>query len=126
MTRTLLRLGLLLVGNAIGLWVASLLLDDVSVGGTAFVVAVAIFTVLEFILQPVISKTTEDHAPILQSASALITTFLALVITALVSDGLRIDGVLTWVLATLIVWFVTMIAGVLLVKLFLRDQPAKK
>ena len=34
MVRSLIRLGLTLLGNALGLWVASLVLDDMDVGGT--------------------------------------------------------------------------------------------
>lgn len=41
----MIRLGPLLVGNAIGLWIASLILnDDMRFSGLAFVLAVAIFT----------------------------------------------------------------------------------
>ena len=41
-------------------------------------------------------------------------TFLALAITDMVSSGLDIKGVLTWILATLIVWLVTLIGMVLI------------
>lgn len=120
--RILIRLGLTLGGNALGLWIASLLLDKVSISGGAFIIAVVIFTVLEAVLLPFIAKTTEDNAPILHSLSALITTFAALLITVLVSDGLSVDGTLTWVLATVIVWLATMIAGVVLTKLLLPEK----
>ena len=43
MIRMLIRIGIALLGNALGLWVASLVLDDMSVSGTAFLIAVAIF-----------------------------------------------------------------------------------
>lgn len=124
MTRSLIRLVLVLVGNALGLWVAALVLDDVSVSGAAFIVAVVIFTVLEFVLQPLVVKLAEDHAPALERVTSLITTFVALVLTAILSEGLEVDGVLAWVLATLIVWLATMIAGFVLGRLFLRDEPA--
>ena len=62
---------------------------------------------------------------LLQSASALIATFLSLVITVLVSDGLNIEGAFTWVIATVLVWLLTMVAGVLLAKLLLKDAPSK-
>lgn len=124
MTRSLIRLVLVLVGNALGLWIAALVLDDVSVSGAAFIVAVVIFTVLEFVLQPLVVKLAEDHAPALERVTSLITTFVALVLTAILSEGLEVDGVLAWVLATLIVWLATMIAGFVLGRLFLRDEPA--
>lgn len=114
MIRLLLRTVLALLGNALGLWVASLLLDDMSVSGAAFVVAVVIFTVLTAVLQPLVTKVAVQNAPALQGSSALVTTLLALVITDLVSDGLSISGLTTWVLATIIVWLATMLASVLL------------
>ena len=46
----------------------------------------------------------------------------SLVLTALISDGLTIDGIGTWILATVIVWLTTMIAGVVLPRLFLDDS----
>jgi hypothetical protein len=78
------------------------------------VLAEVIFTVLTVVLQPLITKTAMQSAPALQGSSALVTTFLALVITDLVSDGLSIGGLITWVLATVIIWLVTMLAAVLL------------
>lgn len=114
MIRLLLRTVLALLGNALGLWIASLVLDDMSISGTAFVLAVVIFTVLTAVLQPLITKTAMQSAPALQGSSALVTTLLALVITDLVSDGLSISGLSTWLLATIIVWLATMLASVLL------------
>ena len=112
--RLLLRTVLALLGSALGLWIASLILDDMSVSGAAFVLAVVIFTELTAVLQPLITKIAVQNAPALQGSSALVTTLAALVITDLVSDGLSISGAMTWVLATIIVWFATMIAAVLL------------
>lgn len=114
MIRFLLRIVLALLGNALGLWIASLVLDDMSIRGTAFVLAVVIFTVLTAVLQPLITKIAMQNAPALQGSSALVTTLLALVITDLVSDGLSISGAITWLLATIIVWLATMLAAVLL------------
>ena len=126
MVRLLIRIGLSLLGNALGLWVASLILDDMSVSGTAFVIAVVIFTVLTVVIQPLITKTAMQNAPALQGSSALVTTFLALLITELVSDGLAITGLSTWILATVIVWFFTMIAAWLLPVFILKEARDDK
>jgi hypothetical protein len=45
-----------------------------------------------------------------------------LLITDVVSDGLSIEGVGTWLLATVIVWLGTLLAGVILVRLFLEER----
>lgn len=125
MTRSLIRVGLSLAGNAIGLLLAAIILDKMEIDGAAFVIAVVIFTVLTAVLEPFVSKVVEERSGLLQSASALIATFLSLVITVLVSDGLNIDGAFTWMIATVLVWLLTMVAGVLLAKLLLKDAPSK-
>ena len=99
---------------------------SVSISGTAFIIAVVIFTVLEVIIQPLVTKMALKNAEALQGSSALITTLIALLITALVSDGLSIDGIGDWVLATVIVWLVTLLAGVLLPMFFLKEAAEKK
>ena len=118
----MIRLGLLLVGNAIGLWIASLILDDdMRLSGIAFVLAVAIFTVFVAVLEPLVAKAAERWADFLGGASALIATGLALILTSVLSDGLSIDGIGTWVLATLIVWAAAAAIGLVLVRAFARD-----
>lgn len=125
MIRFLLRTVLALLGNALGLWVASLVLgDDMNITGAAFVLAVVIFTVLTAVLQPLVTKIAVQNAPALQGSSALVTTFLGLVLTVLISDGLSIDGALTWVLATVIVWLGALLAGVLLPMFLFKQQLA--
>ncbi len=117
----LIRLGLLLAGNAVGLWITSLILDGMDLSGVAFVIAVAIFTVMVAVLEPLVSKAAEKWADFLGGASALIATGLALILTSAFSDGLSIDGIGTWVLATLIVWAAAAIVGIVLVRAFARD-----
>ncbi len=126
MIRALIRIGLSLAGSAIGLWIASIVLDDMSISGTAFLIAVVIFTVLTAVLQPLVSKVAEKNAPALESASALISTFLALVITTLVSDGLSIEGAAAWILATVLVWLFSLIAGVVLVRFVVKDTANRR
>ncbi|MGB9347879.1 MAG: phage holin family protein [Ilumatobacteraceae bacterium] len=121
MIRLLLRIVISLLGNALGLWVASLILDDMSLSASGFVIAVVIFTVLTAVLQPLITKMAVQNAPALQGSSALVTTFLSLVITTLLTDGLSIDGVSTWIFATVIVWFFTMIAAWILPIFLLKE-----
>jgi len=122
MVRTLIKVGLTIAGNAIGLLVAAVLLDDVNLDGAAFILAVVIFTVAELILEPLIEKMVTEHAERLRIFTSLVTTFLALLVTDLISDGLDIEGATTWLLATVIVWAGTLLAGVILLRLFLKDR----
>jgi uncharacterized membrane protein YvlD (DUF360 family) len=45
---------------------------------------------------------------------ALIATLVALIVTDLISDGLNISGVGTWIAATVIVWLASLLAGFIL------------
>ncbi len=121
MIRLLTRLALAVAGNAIGLWLAALLLDDMDIDGVSFVVAVLIFTVLFAVLEPLIQKQALKNVEALQGSSALITTLVALILTDLTSDGLSVSGVGTWILATVIVWLGTIVAGVLLARFVLKQ-----
>ena len=114
------RIGLSLLGNALGLLIAAVVLDDMSVEAAPFVLAVVIFSVLSFILTPAIEKAGEKSTEGLQSLSALISTALALWLTDLISDGVKIAGVGTFLLATVIVWLSTVIIGVILARFVLR------
>ena len=114
MIRMLVSFGISLAASTIGLIAAALILDDVSLDGAAFVVAVAIFTVTTAIMGPFIMKTAIRQAQALLGASALVTTFVGLVVTDLVSDGLSISGADTWLFATLIVWLAGLLAALLI------------
>jgi Mycobacterial 4 TMS phage holin, superfamily IV len=114
MIRFLIRAAIFLVSAAIGLLVAKLTLDDMSIDASAFIGVVVIFAVLQSVLAPFIAKVTARNAPAILGATGLISTFLALLVAEVVSDGFTITGVSTWVLATLIVWIVTMLATLLL------------
>lgn len=50
----------------------------------------------------------------LLGATGLVSTFVALLVAELISDGFTITGADTWLFATLIVWITTMLATLLL------------
>jgi len=114
-----------LVANAVGLLVANAVLDDVSIEGASFLLAVVIFTVVEVVIQPLVTQIAMRHSRALLGSSALIATLIGLVVTTLVSDGLSISGALTWVLATVIVWAAALVAGLILPAIFVKDAVAK-
>jgi hypothetical protein len=105
---------LALIGNAIGLIVAAAVLEDMTLSGAAFVVEVVIFTLTYVIVQPLAVKMTLRQSSTLAGGSALLATLVALIVADVLSDGMSITGVATWLLATLIVWLVSVIAGALL------------
>ena len=76
--------------------------------GVVLGAALLVFTVVEVVIQPLIIQMSLKHARALSGSSALLASFVALVITVWLTDGLRIDGATTWLLATVIVWLATL------------------
>jgi putative membrane protein len=109
-----------LVANAVGLLVAAAVLDDMSLDGAAFVIAVAIFTAAEVLIRPLLTQMAVKRSSALVGSTALVATLVGLIVTSIVSDGLRIEGALTWVLATVIVWAAALLAGLILPALFVK------
>lgn len=130
MVRLLVSGAIYLAANAVGLLVAAWVLDDMSVDGGAFVTAVLIFTAVEVVARPLFTQIAIKNVGGLVGSTALVATLIGLVITAWLSDGLTIDGALTWVLATVIVWAAALIAGlilpVLLVKRAVGDRATQR
>jgi hypothetical protein len=116
------------IAAAIGLIVAAAILDDMTLDASGFVIALLVFAGVDILAQPLIIKIGWKHASALAGSSALISTFVALVVTTIVSDGLRISGAATWLLATVIVWAASLVAGIVLpvtvFKRWLGRRPA--
>ena len=120
MIRLLIRMVIAVVANAVGLLVAAALLDGMHVNVGSFFVAVLIFTVVFALMQPfLISQFRRGNSAALGGV-ALIATLVALIVTDLLSDGFTIDGVGTWVAATVIVWLGALLAAFILPFLGLR------
>ena len=128
MIRLLVRTAIALVGNAVGLIVAALLLDKMDIDVTSFVVAVVIFTIVLALLQPFIAVQLRRRGSAALGGVALIATFAALLVTDLLSDGFSISGVGTWIFATVIVWVVSLVAVFILpflgLKKYLEERRA--
>lgn len=103
-----------LIANAVGLVVASLVLDDVDLGTSGFLIALAVFTGVAVLIEPLIRQTAMKNVPALLGSTALLATLISLIVTSLVTDSLEIRGAVAWVLATVIVWAVALAARLLL------------
>lgn len=99
--------------NAIALILAALIFDGFKLNASGFVVALVVFALLTALLPWLILKFLVRQAGSLIALSGLIATFLALLITSLFFSGLDIDGVSTWVFATLFIWVVSMFIWVI-------------
>jgi len=120
------RMALSLLANALALLVASVLLTGFAINGLAFVVAVFIFTASTTILEPLITKIATQNAPYLLGGIALVTTFVGLLVTTLITDGLRITGIGTWVMATLITWLATVVGSLILPRFLFKEVLGSK
>lgn len=107
--RLAVRIALAVVANAIALLLAAALLDGVRIDASGFVLAVIVFSLASLIVTPVVAWIVLKRMRALLGVIALVTTFAALLVTELLSDGFEIEGALDWVLATVIVWLATMI-----------------
>lgn len=114
MIRLVVRTVVALLANAIGLIVAAALLDGMSLDAGGFVVAVIVFTVVFALLQPFLVMQFRRAPSALIGGVALIATLVSLIVTVLLTDGLDIDGVGTWIAATVIVWLAAVLAAFIL------------
>ncbi|MGI9367409.1 MAG: phage holin family protein [Ruegeria sp.] len=104
----------LLAGNAVGLLLAAALLPGFSIQPLSLIVVVIVFTLVQVVAEPLITKVGEKNVPALKGGVALVVTFLGLLITELVTSGLTVGGISNLLAATLLVWLGAVIAGVLL------------
>lgn len=126
MLRFLAQTLLIIIGNAIGLVVASWLLSDFVINGFGFAMSIIFFTIAQLILAPFILKMAIKYLPAIRGGIALVTTFIVLVLTAIFTDGLVIAGVVTWVIAPLIIWVCTVLAGIFLPMILFKKMLSRK
>jgi uncharacterized membrane protein YvlD (DUF360 family) len=122
------RTAIALVGNAVGLIVASLLFNGFDIDVTGFILSLIVFTVAVALFTPFLMNAMQRGRS--NSAAvggvALISTFLALLVTDLFTDGLNVNGIGTWVGATVVVWLASLLAVFILpffgLKKYLEDR----
>lgn len=120
MVRFLVSTLISILASAVGLIVAAAILDDMSINGSAFFVAVLIFTGVTALAGPFIAKSAMKNDSALLGAVALVSTLVGLIVTHLVSDGLSITGLTTWILAAVIVWLAGLLAALIIPVLLLK------
>jgi uncharacterized membrane protein YvlD (DUF360 family) len=128
--RFLVRTAIVIVGKAVGLIVASLVFSGFSIDVTGFIVSLIVFTVAVALLTPFLMNAMQRGRS--NSAAmggvALISTFIALLVTDLFTDGLNISGAGTWIGATVVVWLASLLAVFILpflgLKKYLEERRA--
>ncbi len=103
-----------ILANAVGLVVAAVVLDDMALDTVGLITAVLIFTLTSMLVEPLLRQMALKNVPALLGGTALVATLVSLIVTAIVSDGLQISGLPTWLIATVVVWAVALAARLLL------------
>jgi hypothetical protein len=112
MRQVLPRAVVLLGSWAIGLLVAAWVVPHVVVSLSGFIVAVVLFSVAQAILSLVILRLPHGYASLLLGGTGLVLTFVALSLAALLTHGVTIRGVASWIAATIVVWLVTTVGAI--------------
>jgi uncharacterized membrane protein YvlD (DUF360 family) len=120
MVRFLVRTGVMLLANAVGLAVAAWGLTGMRIDAASLIEAVVIFTVALALMTPFMANQLRKRQSTALGGVALIATLISLIITDLISDGLSISGIGTWVAAAVIVWAASLLAAFLLPYLGLK------
>jgi uncharacterized membrane protein YvlD (DUF360 family) len=115
MLRFLVNTAVYFAAAAIGLIVADVVLDDMSiVYPIGFVVAALVFALIQAVLSPLFQSIAEKNATVLVGGVGLFSALVALVITSIISDDLTVTGFTTWLVAALIIWLASMFATFIL------------
>ena len=118
--RFIVRTGIALAANAVGLLVAAALLEGVQLDAGGFIVAVIVFTVAYALMLPFLASQLRRRNSSAIGGVALIAALVGLVVTDVFTDGLSIDGLGAWVGATVLVWAGALLAAFILPYLGLR------
>jgi Mycobacterial 4 TMS phage holin, superfamily IV len=120
MRQILLRAVVLLGSWAIGLLVAAWVVPGVSVSVSGFIVAVVLFSVAQAMLSLLILKLPRGYASLLLGGTGLALTLVALSLASVLTHGLTIRGIASWIAATIVVWLVTTVGAISLPEALVR------
>ncbi|SCY07250.1 phage holin family protein [Paracoccus tibetensis] len=114
MVRMLLSTLAYLAANAVGLLLAATILPGFRIDVLSFLLVVILFSVLQAVLGPLISRMAAKRLPQVMGGIALVTIFVGLWITDRLLSAMEIGGISNWLAATLLVWLGSLIATILL------------
>ena len=120
MIRFIVRTGIALAANAVGLLVAAAVLEGVQLDAGGFIVAVIVFTISYALMLPFLANQLQRRGSSAIGGVALIAALVGLVVTDVVTDGLSINGLGAWVGATVLVWAGALLAAFILPYLGLK------
>ncbi|MFN8185819.1 MAG: phage holin family protein [Gaiellales bacterium] len=95
--------------NAVALIVAAALLDGFAIGTVTFPVLIVIFTIISLVVTLLVDSVVRRHAQAIVAGIGLISAFLTLLVTDLITDKLTIEGAWAWIIGTLLIWLASLI-----------------
>jgi hypothetical protein len=117
MVRFLIRLVIYFISAFLGIVAADIILGDKFVvsGWIAYLWVAGIFAIVQAILSPLIGQMVQRNASAFSGGVGIVSSFLALLVTNIASSNLTVSGgVVTWILAALIIWLFGAIAAFIL------------
>ena len=93
MVKFLLSTAAYLIANAVGLLVAVIILPGFKIGVSSFVLAVLIFSVLQTVAGPLLTKLSLKQFPQLTGGIALVTILFGLIVTDLLMSQMEVGGI---------------------------------
>jgi len=109
----LVRLVLALAAHGVLLMIAALLLDKFSLTFVGWIIGTVLFTVFTMLLRGVMTALARKYVSAATFLGGVALVWVGLLLTELVTSSAQfsIEGVGTWIYATLIVWLGTVIYG---------------
>jgi hypothetical protein len=101
--------------------VAAWVVPGVSLSVPGFTVAVVVFAVTQAILSLPILKLPHRYASLFLWSTGLALTIVALILASVLTHGLTIDGMGSWLATMIVVWLMTTIWAITLPELLIRD-----
>lgn len=127
MIRFLIRTAIYFVAAFVAIIVADLVLSGFSVAGPlSYVVVALIYGVLQAVLEPFLHQVMRLSAPMFSGGVGIISAFVALGLTNLISGALTIDGFTTWIAAAVIVWLAGAVAAFILPLIFVKNRVKER
>lgn len=121
MIRFLAQITLILLANAAGIIIATIVLPGFTINTIGFITSVVFFTTVELLFERFVAKVALQYVPALRGGIALVTTFVGLLLTNIWTSGLEIQGISTWLLAPMIIWLTVVIMGTVLPMVLFKD-----
>ena len=109
----LIRLVLALAAHGVLLMIAALLLDKFNLTFVGWIIGTVLFTVFTMLLRGVMTALARKYVSAATFLGGVALVWVGLLLTELVTSSAQfsIEGVGTWIYATLIVWLGTVIYG---------------